>query len=52
MKYGILNPVHVYVKFQEYRSFLCVNMEEKVWILVKKKKYGLPKADRATKTLP
>ena len=27
-------------------------MEEKVWILVKKKKYGLPKADRATKTLP
>jgi hypothetical protein len=51
MKYGILNPVHVYVKFQEYRSFLCVNMEEKVWILVKKK-IRLPKADRATKTSP
>jgi hypothetical protein len=43
IKYWILNPIEV--KFQEHMSFLCVYMEEKVWLLVKK-------ADKKSKTSP
>ena len=46
MKYWTSNPV--WITFQEHGSSFYVNIEEKVWLLVKK--YGLEKTDRATET--
>ena len=46
IKYWTSNPV--WVTFQEHVSSFYVNIEEKVWLLVKK--YGLEKTDRVTKT--
>jgi hypothetical protein len=40
--------IPVWVNFQEHVSSFYVNIEEKVWLLVKK--YGLEKTDRANKT--